>query len=152
MEVMDKYLIVVKKGFDPKHLRKLDIKIVNSYKNFPNILEIEATEDAYESLLDNPYIEEVEKDDEDEFDEIESFQEESYAIDILKAREYWDKRITGKGVKIAVFDSGCQHHEDLNIAGGYNAYEDSKDYMKDFKGHGTHVAGIINMQDNDKGY
>ena len=51
----------------------------------------------------------------------------------------------GQGVKVAVLDSGVAQHPDLVVAGGYNTLdgEDTQDFRRDEKGHGTHCAGII---------
>ena len=63
-----------------------------------------------------------------------------------------DHRLTGKGVKVAVIDTGIDYeHPDLhrNYAGGYDLIDGDQDPMEtsDRKGegtiHGTHVAGII---------
>ncbi|WP_156889886.1 S8 family peptidase [Planococcus lenghuensis] len=58
---------------------------------------------------------------------------------------------TGKGVKIAVLDSGINgSHPDLKLAGGASFISGS-DYFNDLLGHGTHVAGIIAALNNDIG-
>lgn len=58
---------------------------------------------------------------------------------------------TGKGIKIAVVDSGInRNHPDLKIAGGVSFIEGVSTY-NDAKGHGTHVAGVIGAQDNSIG-
>jgi subtilisin family serine protease len=51
----------------------------------------------------------------------------------------------GKGIKVAVIDSGIAQHPDLVVAGGFNTLdgEDTQDFQRDEKGHGTHCAGII---------
>lgn len=57
----------------------------------------------------------------------------------------------GKGVKIAVLDTGIDiDHEDLaqNIIGGYNTIEENGSFNDD-NGHGTHTAGIIAAQPNN---
>lgn len=51
----------------------------------------------------------------------------------------------GKGVKVAVIDSGVGPHVDVSVAGGACLVtgEDPEDHADNGNGHGTHVAGII---------
>lgn len=51
----------------------------------------------------------------------------------------------GKGVTVAVVDTGVAQHPDLVIDGGANTApgEDPGDFGDNGEGHGTHVAGII---------
>lgn len=64
---------------------------------------------------------------------------------------------TGKGVKVAVLDTGIDvNHPDLNVAGGICTLDHLTDCSKgttydDDLGHGTHVAGIIAAQKNNIG-
>ena len=62
-----------------------------------------------------------------------------------------DQSVTGKGVVVAVLDSGVDYtHPDLGggfgasfkVIGGYDFYNNDSDPMDD-NGHGTHVAGIV---------
>ncbi|MHB8157240.1 MAG: S8 family serine peptidase, partial [Desulfocucumaceae bacterium] len=76
------------------------------------------------------------------------------SADLALARSF-----TGKGIKIAVLDTGIdQSHEDLSVAGGA-AFVDVESGLSlegpgnytDDNGHGTHVAGIIAALANGKG-
>jgi len=67
--------------------------------------------------------------------------------DVLKTDEVWKMGITGKGVTVAVIDTGIYPHPDVknriiefidfvnNKNGVENAYDDN--------GHGTHCAGLV---------
>lgn len=70
-------------------------------------------------------------------------------ISLINASFMWDKSITGKDVKIAIIDTGCDlDHKDLqaNILLGRNfTSDDNNDINKyeDYNGHGTHVSGTV---------
>ena len=57
---------------------------------------------------------------------------------------YKEKEITGRGVTVAILDSGCARHPD--VMGRLLYFHDfvhHKTMMYDDNGHGTHVCGII---------
>ncbi len=72
----------------------------------------------------------------------------------IGADKVWAEGITGKGIKIAVLDTGIDtDHPELkdSYLGGYD-YVNNDPYPEDDHGHGTHVAGIITsngVQDNN---
>lgn len=67
---------------------------------------------------------------------------------MMGAENFWKKGWTGRGIKVAIVDTGIDiHHPFLkdSIVGGYDPFNQStapEDYH-DFHGHGTHVAGIV---------
>lgn len=65
---------------------------------------------------------------------------EDYNHRMLGIPEMW-KTTRGKGVRVAVLDTGCPQHIDLAVA-GYKDFSGSKT-ARDLNGHGSHVAGII---------
>lgn len=77
-----------------------------------------------------------------------TYEKRNYGIGIINAEAYWEEGYKGQGVNIAVIDSGCDYHEELNrnIIDVYNLTTDDNSSPKvvtDYYGHGTHVSGII---------
>ncbi|WP_066288008.1 S8 family peptidase [Bacillus sp. FJAT-29937] len=77
-------------------------------------------------------------------------------VELIQAPKIW-KDTKGKGVTVAVLDTGCDiTHPDLSarIIGGRNFTNDDKgnpDLFMDYNGHGTHVAGTIAAVENNNG-
>ncbi|MGL5756296.1 MAG: S8 family peptidase [Paraclostridium sp.] len=73
----------------------------------------------------------------------------SYGAKMIKADKLWPKSSGGKGVTVAIIDTGCDvNHSALkdNIFHTRNFTKDNnsnKDLVNDYVGHGTHVAGIV---------
>jgi major intracellular serine protease len=90
---------------------------------------------------------------------IQTIQEEPgerpYGIDQINAPALWDRGEKGKGVVIAILDTGIDMtHPDLKdrIIGGRNFTKEGR--LNDFtdqNGHGTHVAGTIAGTQDGKG-
>ena len=73
-----------------------------------------------------------------------------YHVSLVRAPEAWGKNpaARGKGVRVAVVDTGCQaDHPGLGAAvkAGYNAItkKEGVDQSADDNGHGTHCAGVV---------
>ncbi|KMY54099.1 serine protease [Bacillus sp. FJAT-27231] len=86
----------------------------------------------------------------------EEVKEVPKGVELIQAPKIWSEA-KGKGITVAVLDTGCDtSHPDLQerIIGGRNFTDDdgsNPDIFKDYNGHGTHVAGTIAAQKNDKG-
>ncbi len=79
----------------------------------------------------------------------------SWGVQHIGSEVAHSQGITGKGVKIAVIDSGIDYgNEELdgNYQGGYDFVHDDNDPRDDsYSSHGTHVAGVIAAEKNGIG-
>jgi len=63
-------------------------------------------------------------------------------LEMISANGTAAREFTGKGVKIAIMDTGIAKHNDLPVKGGVSFCGDDDDFRRDDFGHGTHCAGI----------
>jgi subtilisin family serine protease len=121
-------------------------EIVEEYQNIPAIKVLLSTEEVL-SLQKHEEIISVEQ---DKPIKVSLQQTPSWGVNHLNTAEYRARELTGKGVRVAVIDSGISQHEDLTITGGISFVPNVSSYHDD-NGHGTHVAGIIGAKNNDIG-
>ncbi|WP_052723804.1 S8 family peptidase [Paenibacillus wulumuqiensis] len=74
----------------------------------------------------------------------------SWGYGMIDAQIPFNAGYTGKGVKVAILDTGISTHPELKIAGGVSVVGYTSSYADD-NGHGTFMAGVIGAQDNGKG-
>lgn len=150
---MNKCLIVFKKSINFKILNDYGAKNIEEMKNLNNIVICNIEKEKIGLLEKHNDIKSIEIDGFDNLQEdTVNTQSKSYAFNLTGAETFHNEGITGKGVRVAILDTGIQKHEDLNLLGGYNAYDSTKPYDKDLAiNHGTKVAGAVAMQNNDKG-
>lgn len=68
-------------------------------------------------------------------------------INAINVNQAWGEGYSGKGVKVAVLDTGISNHPELKISGGISTVDYTTSWVDD-NGHGTHVSGIIAAQKN----
>lgn len=79
-----------------------------------------------------------------------SYQDYPWNMELVNAPAAWRRKITGKGVNVAVLDSGIASHVDLSISGGVS-FVAGESSFNDRNGHGTHCAGILAAKNNSTG-
>ena len=152
-EKQAKVNIIFNDRIDHEILSKYGINVIHEYESIQAVTaEIKAhhiptfsKEDKVKSI---------------QYDQSVSIQSQmkSWGYDSLNIDSNTTSSLTGKGVNIAVIDSGVDRsHLDLNIAGGecflgLASYPDAcAGGYNDDNGHGTHVAGIMAALDNGFG-
>ncbi len=139
-----------------KILKKLNKKPIARYKYTMNGMAVNLSEEEYNEIKDDKNIKKI--------------REESYynltisdTIPAMRANQVWAKQnasgdnITGKGITVAVLDSGIDYTHPFfgscsltnltngtcdRISYGYDFFNDNNDPFDDH-GHGTHISGII---------
>jgi minor extracellular protease Epr len=141
----EKMIVVFKEEIDEDLLSELDGDLVNMFTNL-SAASVELPLSAIEELENHEEILSVEVDQPVSI----SAQTVDWGMEKIKAPLAWQSNFTGKGVKIAVLDTGIAVHEDLKVAGGVAITSYTNSFLDD-NGHGTHVAGIIGAKDNQIG-
>lgn len=131
-----------------------------------NIIVIKTNENGLKKLQQFKYIEYVERNVLMEIDvqashssmldttsgvyPVNSNEYAGWGYEYMNIQEAYKKGITGKGVKVAVADSGVADHSDIKVKKQV-IIPDNKINLTDNEGHGSHVAGIIAASDNNQG-
>src|SRR5699024_9860117 len=141
-----RYLITFKDVASKRILEEYNASNIELFSNLKNITVCELSEESADELSRDDLILSVEIDCRDSFDAGGDSESgvRSYAHDLLEVKKYHDLGYKGQGIKIAIFDSGIQKHENLNIAGGFNAYDQNAPFDSNINNsHGTMVAGVL---------
>ncbi|GLB59061.1 S8 family serine peptidase [Cytobacillus sp. NCCP-133] len=149
-------IVVLKEDKDEREIRRMverdpDLHIRHVYKHAINGFSVKGKQSDLESLLKKEAVSAVSP--------VNTyyvhFNDNIKLIGGINARGYYDKknqRLTGKGVKVGVIDTGIDYnHPDLrkSYGGGHDLVDHDKDPMETKAAggqgtlHGTHVAGII---------
>ncbi|PAF39615.1 hypothetical protein CHH69_07215 [Terribacillus saccharophilus] len=136
-------------------VRESDAAIEEQYEQL-SAAAISADTETIDALKEDPDIKYVEPDSKisistsDVVDQSEAPILDQWNLTSIQAPTAWEDGLTGKGVKIAIMDSGIYPHQNLHITGGYSTVDYTTSYEDD-EGHGTHVAGIIGAEHDEHG-
>ncbi|OES44971.1 S8 family peptidase [Domibacillus iocasae] len=144
-EEEQKVIVVFDEKVDKKVIAQAEGEIHQVFKQLP-IASVTLPADEVQQLKRDEDVVRVEKD----IVVHTSAQRLDWGIQATNVPISWNAGLTGKGVKIAVVDTGIAAHSDLAVAGGTSFVPYTTSYEDD-DGHGTHVAGIIGAEDNGFG-
>lgn len=137
----------IKYTADSLNLNSKDLKVKKNLRN-TRVKLVEADDKAIDQLRKDENVILVEEDSSVR----KSDDEIAWNIEKVKAPELQKQNYSGKGVKVAVFDTGIDtQNSDLNVAGGISFVDGISSYSDD-NGHGTAMASILASLKNNKGY
>lgn len=142
---MKRAIVIFEEGKETQALKEVEGTIIENFDHI-NAASVSVPAGSLEELNNSGNIKRVEED----ILVKASAQIADWPIPLMKTPLSWESGYTGKGVKVAVIDSGISPHPDLKIAGGASMVDYTTSYTDD-SGHGTHVAGIIGALDNTIG-
>lgn len=146
------YIITFKEEVDKELLESINAENITTFKYMTKIATCSLDDEGYSAINESDKVESIEVDKSDAFNEDTATfdfenSEKTYAYDFMNIKEFHNEGITGKGVKVAVLDTGTQKHKNLKISGGINTYDETLPYDSNLASyHGTKVAGIIASQ------
>ena len=142
-----------KGNYDPSLIRAAGGTVIEEFKSM-EMIHASMSSGALAVLAQNPSVEFIESEGTFEIAEAGiSEYSESWELQEIEAEPAHVANHTGKGIKIAVLDTGIDyHHPELapSYKGGYDFINSDSDPMDD-NGHGTHVAGILAAAKDGKG-
>jgi subtilisin len=151
----ERYIVFFDKNVDAKEIETVGGKVI---KDFPmiNAASVEMSPNRIPALERLPSFQKITKE--------QTVEKQAQTVPWAHGERYLNIKakqpstLTGKGVKVAVIDSGVdKDHPDLRVKGGKCVLDLSKDpkacanSYDDQDGHGTHVAGIIGALNNGIG-
>ncbi|RLF45533.1 MAG: hypothetical protein DRN09_01640 [Thermoplasmata archaeon] len=123
---------------------RMKVLEVRNFLNVLNGFSIKIPKNLIYAVKSLPHVKAVHED-----CKVETFLDHSVPLinadDVWKLRDSLGRNVTGRGVTIAIVDTGVDYnHPDLkdSYLGGYDFY-DNDDEPLDENGHGTHCAGIL---------
>lgn len=145
------YIVTFKEGITKEQMKQVveqyGGKLIDGEYD-ANIIGLKLTDEQYEQMKEDPTIDIIEQNQQVEIASFGSLNQ--YSHELTNVPSAWESGLTGKGIEIAILDTGIFPHSDLNLAGGVSTVNYTNGYYDD-NGHGTHVAGIIASLNNGVG-
>ncbi|OIJ13040.1 hypothetical protein BKP37_11005 [Anaerobacillus alkalilacustris] len=140
-----RYIVLFRDEIEEKLIEDVEGVIIQEAETI-NVVGALLPDDEIDHLRKNPEVIAVEE------DQVVSMlqQTQNWGYDQILTPRSVQSGLTGKGVKVAIIDSGVSPHEDLSIVGGASFVNYTNNYFDD-NGHGTHVAGIVGALNNNIG-
>lgn len=113
---------------------------LNRLKNDPNVVSVSLDQEVELAKSKREKVSTI------EFETQRTLRRYDWDNDMIKGFDAWDDGYRGKGIDVAVLDTGFSNHPDITYAGGFSAHEGVA-WNLDGDGHGTHVAGIIGAKE-----
>lgn len=133
------YIIGYEENYPIEEIEEAGIEIEKSWKNI-DAAAVSINEEAAEDLSNLEGVTYIE---EDALVRSNAAQFKNWGLSKVNVPENWNRGYKGKGVKVAVVDTGVNtSHPALNIKAGFSTVPYTKSFNDD-NGHGTHAAGII---------
>ncbi|MBO1511775.1 S8 family peptidase [Metabacillus bambusae] len=141
-----RYIILFTNSINKDLINHVDGEIIHEFETLPAATVVLPTS-KIDLLNNDPSIQFISEEQETQI----SQQTIDWGYTEINPTPIHQSGFTGKGKKIAVIDTGVViSHPDLKIKGGKSFVDYTTSYNDD-NGHGTHVTGIINAQNNSIG-
>lgn len=147
------YVITFRERTDIELIKSVNGKIISELKNIPRLVMVELTQEMVDKLILNPEVQAItpipkEKDVELHGNFTSDAEKYVHHLTVMRATDYWERGITGKGVRVAVLDYNVGLHHALNLTGGSSLgdpdhYTYTTNTTANVIAHGTHCAGLV---------
>lgn len=150
-----KAVITFKEYSNPSIVEEAGGVVDNVLQFIPRLLNADITQTMHDELIFHPEIQSITWMKDQVEERISgNYKTETatygYHLNALRAMDYWDRGLTGKGVKVAVIDYAVGHNHAMDIAGGVSLVSpvnytqppsDITSYLD--QRHGTQCASLI---------
>lgn len=158
-KIPHRYIVNFFEGVSAKEqnriIKQFGGKVLKKYRtrDLDRFAVVEIDDSKIDDLLDHETVESIDQD--VQAPAPSATELEGWGIHVASVKNFWDAGFTGRGVKIALIDTGMTQHPDLPIPlSTWNVVTDSaaaQDVNPSSKGHGTLSASVIASRGNNSG-